>query len=321
MAPGVRRGGTRSASPRPPLLDLPFPSRCNPELDGLAAHLRRRIGDSGLIEEAALPAWESGRYERLVGRMFPAAPEPLLNLIGEAVLWLFLVDDHLDPGRPGGDPACAERLRHGVVRVLAGERGEDPLPRWLCRWCPRIRDIAGPRWWSRCAADLRDFTTAICDEVGARTDGVPALEAYVPARRLTSGWGVLSDLVELDSGAEGIRSAALWSELRWTAADVACAVNDILSLRKEVEAGEQHNLVFVLAVRGRRSIPDAVEVADQWLRRRLSDYLDVRERFVAADRHRGGAGAARYARGLEHLMRGSRDWSVETGRYEVADHE
>jgi Terpene synthase family 2, C-terminal metal binding len=309
-----------------PALVPPFASRINPGADALQEHCDAWAERSGMLEIVGPGKWRAARYGRLVARMYPQARAAELELIGEAVLWLFLYDDYLPPGEPAVEQRRTRRLADLTAAALSGglaERPESPVgPLWDLR--ERMLAAGDLEWWQRCAADVRDFAEAIHRESFSRAEPVPPpLDVYVPLRRATSGWALLTDLVELAVGT-ALPKAMLhlpeYEEMRWTSGDAACAINDLLSLDKELAAGEFHNLVLVIQrsdVCGREEALDLVEL-------RIADHLfwyqDARDRFL----HRCDSGpfdeaeraaAHGYARGLEHLVRGSLDWSRESGRY------
>ncbi|MFF5106696.1 hypothetical protein [Streptomyces sp. NPDC000134] len=298
-------------SPVPLAPDLPFPARINPHTSDLAGPLLRWATDLAALPGSAVADWRAARFDVLVGRMYPLADSDLLPVIGRGVLWLFLYDDHLDPGRPGADPVRAEvttRLATRVVDEPWTPSPPDPLLRALWEVCQQLRERGDAAWWRRCAGDLTDFLDSMRHEVSARAaHRPPALSAYLDARRRTSGWMVLTDLAELCTGQlpAGIHHSNLFERLRASSADVACAVNDLLSLEKEAAAGELHNQVLIRQRLHRCDRPTARRLTLRWARARLGDYTRDRERFRDTS----------YTDGLESLMRGSLDWSRETARY------
>ncbi|MFF6824794.1 hypothetical protein [Streptomyces longwoodensis] len=295
----------------PLVLDLPFAPQVNPNATSLAEPLLRWAREHAALPDRAVAAWRAARFDLLVGRMYPQADICLLPVIGRGVLWLFLYDDHLDPGRPGASPAYARRCAQLAARIVTDPTAQipsDPLLRALRDVSRQLRQVGGDSWWRRYAEDLTDFLESMQHEVSTRTaHHMPDLRSYVTARRRTSGWMLLTDLVELCSGQlpDPTYRTGLHTRLREASADVACAVNDLLSLEKEVAAGEVHNQVLIRERQhscDRRSARDATL---RWMRTRLEDYVRDRDRFPDAS----------YLNGLESLMRGSLDWSMETGRY------
>ncbi|MFC7308934.1 hypothetical protein ACFQVC_32590 [Streptomyces monticola] len=311
--------------PDMPQLTLPFPSRINPHTEHLTHHLEEWAHRWCGAGSSGPASWRAARFEQLVGRMFPTPAPALFELMGEAVVWLFLYDDALDPGGPGDDPDYAGHLTAQLRPVLDGHCAvapADPLlgSVWWLRH--RLLPLVGAAGWRLLAEELHGFSDAMRREVLARTAGrTPTPAEYLAARHATSGWHILTTLVELGAGPvlpDTVRGGEAYRSVRAAAGDVACTVNDLLSLDKERAAGEAHNLVFALLHHEQCDLPAAVGLAHGWLDARLDDYLAARTRLLAA-----GPGPARpevstlalQVSGFEALMRGSLDWSLATGRY------
>lgn len=306
--------------------ELPFPPAISPYTEQLREHADAWAAASGMLDLTGPAKWANGRFERLVARMYPQAPLPRLRLICDGVLWLFLYDDFLGPDQGSDEQKRALECAGLTARILAGTEGTRPDPPTGALWDLRraLPEVCPAGWWPRWAADVQDFADSLHDEAVSRAKGVPGdVEAYLSLRRRTSGWAMLTDFVELAAGRvlppPALASPAC-SALRWAAGDVACAINDLLSLRKELAAGEFHNLVLVLARARGCDTAQAVQAAESWIAVRLADYRRARGEFLA-DCARAGLTAARepapaaFVRGLESLMRGSLDWSLESARY------
>jgi Terpene synthase family 2, C-terminal metal binding len=305
-----------------PQITLPFPVRINPFSTSLGDCLTRSATAAGVLSPSMGVEWSAARYERLVARMYPFAPLSTLTLVGEAVLWLFLLDDHLDPGGAGSDPDHAWQVVRRAMQVLDGcEQPAEPVVLlWLWRWRERVVCRAPSEWWRHCVKDLIEFAESLYHETSARSRGwLPGMGEYLEARRWTSGWVVLTDLIEFAGNTvlpADVRDSTQYAHMRWAAGDVACAVNDLFSLRKEIKAGEIHNLVLVLQRSEQCTLSDAVDRTIEWMTTRLGDYFQAREEFLAQDSPTKQDFLMRHVVGIESLMRGSLDWSVETGRYQ-----
>lgn len=301
--------------------DLPFPSRINPATPELERHLEHQAASLKLLDVHSLERWRRARFHRLAGRMYPHATLPRLAAISEAVLWLFIVDDYLDPGMPGSDDRYCAELARKVGAILAGrERADacqDPLLECASRFRTQISPMASARWWNRFTTHLLQFVESIRREAAAHTTGtMPNRQTYLARRQFTSGWHILAALLELEAELDlpdDILSSEQHTACCTAAADVSCAINDLLSLGKELAAGETHNLVLVLQREHGCSIAEAAMQTRAWIDTRLNDYFAARAAFTS--RYADVAGVDQYAQGLENLMRGSLDWSLESGRY------
>ncbi|MGW9438109.1 terpene synthase family protein [Streptomyces sp. NPDC055607] len=304
--------------------EIPAP-HATPPVEGLRTHVASWVARTG-SGEGALAGWEGADYEDLISRMFPQAEPPILEAAAGAVLWLFLVDGHLDPGGGGDDPGYsagfAERTTELRTAGAHPVRPADPLlhyPWEAARW-PSL--TCHGSWHTRFAGHLAEFATSMHHEVLDRAAGrTPDLDEYVERRRTTSGWPILADFAELAASPYSVGSLAGFADhaaLLREGGNVTFAVNDLLSLPKEHAAGEYHNLVMVAARRNSWSLERALEWTDQWLSERLDAYLDRRQALlVAADEAGRGAGVRPQVHALDAVVRGTLDWSLETGRYRL----
>jgi terpene synthase-like protein len=297
-------------------IDLPFPSALNPQVELLDEHLAIVAGRCAGNSTAELKRWRAVQFDRLAARMYPEAPIDLLALTAEALVWLFEYDDYLAGLPPESGRLEARELMRSTARVLAGgptRRPAHPMG-LLSDVCGQARTIAGRAWWLRFRRDIQDFADLMYEEGCSRAEHrLPSPRSYQQLRRGTSGWALLTDLAELAGGEplpDDVVSSEHYHRLRWAAGDVACAVNDLLSYPKELAAQEYHNLVMVLQRSRRVSVAEAKEMVTETIRERLDDYQLARDEFLC-----WRPSAAGYVRAVEHLMRGSLDWSLECGRY------
>ncbi|MDJ1135152.1 terpene synthase family protein [Streptomyces iconiensis] len=317
--------GETEAAATIPRLRLPFPARSNPHVRVLSEHLESWVRMSGCLPEAGLRAWREGRYAELVSRMYPMAAPPLLEPTAEAVMWLFLYDDHLDPGGPGATPEAAERLTQLVKEALSpGPVPPHPLAACVRGFRDTLVPLLPPQVWERFAAEVERFAEAMLHEVRSRASGtLPTPEVYLADRCLTAGWFILTTLAEANERAAlepAVANGSAHTELRRVSGEIACAINDLLSLDREFAGGEHHNLVMLVRHAEQCDVREAVTRVHDWLTARLSEYFAVRTRFLSQRTGPEAHASAelslpRYVSGLESLMRGSLDWSLETGRY------
>ena len=279
-------------------------SGLNPHTGTLAEHI------ADLIARTGLRRWQEARFELLLCRMYPTAELPLLRTAAAATLWLFLVDEHLDPGGPGDDPDYSGWFAAEMETLSSRTRTTDPL----LRAAQALLDEAEPApevWRRRFRGHLRDFAAAMHREVVERAAGhSPPIARYVEARRVTSGWAILTDFAERPDAESGVLSTSAYQRLRQAAGDVTFGVNDLLSLEREMAAGERHNLVLIARTEHGGSLESARRWADDWVAVRLRDYLTARAELRPA----GGLADDRIA-AVDALVRGTLDWSRETGRY------
>ncbi|WP_256107424.1 terpene synthase family protein [Streptomyces sp. ODS05-4] len=324
-----------STQPVTPAVDLVVRHLPETTVGALAEPLRpfveRWITRTG-TQDAALAGWREARYERLIARMYPHADLPTLQAAGAAVLWLFLVDGQLDPGNAGAHARYA-RLFAERTAALVSDRHDLPEPADPLLHCPweTAQDFSlrqWPLWRTRLLGHMAEFAESMHAEVRERVaDRVPTVEEYLKARWTTSGWPILVDFAELAARTHGgighrtgevLRRSPDYVALLRAGGDVTFGVNDILSLPKERQMGEYHNLVLLTRREHGLSLPAALARVEEWIGRRMQEYLDRRRVLLGTmlpfTRRQDVEGCVA---AVDALVRGTVDWSVETGRYKL----
>lgn len=309
MTPALRR--LAEALPR---------SGINEHTAGLRGHILAWASRAGL-PEPAVARWGMAGYERLLGRMYPAADLPLLQVTAEAVLWLFLVDGHTSPGAPGDDPGYSDWFARSAAAILAGAGPVQPPADPVLRSAWELtRNPALPRslWWrSRLSGHLAAFAAATHEAVDDRDRRrVPSIGEYVDRRRVTSGWDVLADFGEAALAAPGLTGLSEYGRLRMAAGDIALATGDILALAPERDVRSHHNLVLIVQHARGGTQAAAAGWVDRWLQSRLDGYLTARAalRDVAGAGDTRASAASAYVPALDAILRGTLDWNLEAGR-------
>lgn len=305
-------------------LQPPFPAAVNPREPEIARHLATRAREISIADRELAAEVRKARLERVISRMYPTAGPRALLSVADLVVWTVLIDDYLDPHRPDQPPSHVDRVQASIEAVLAGHGATNHhglLDGWLAS---ALRSLEGPddAWRSQLVEHLREYTASLCTEARAHASGdMPSITEYLLRRRDTGAWPALVDLVELQPGAalpNDCRRAEATKRMWTHAGEAFCAINDILSLSRELARGEYHNLVLLIQHHDACTLPNAVDRVRAYIADRTNEYLKSKTIFFDHMTRLGPqmcSTGERYTVGLEHLLRGSYDWSVDTGRY------
>ncbi|WP_424216060.1 terpene synthase family protein (plasmid) [Streptomyces sp. BI20] len=292
-------------------------------LDWCRAHSLLLPADPGAPNPAE--GLRRARYGTLAARAHPHGDEEALTLLAHWYAWGFLLDDHLDRG-PGPRPGGADALR--LLDDLAGipdprpePEGTPPAPHdraaealrgaFTDLWTRTARGMA-PAVRRRLVGRLREYFEALADEETRRRRGIaPDEAAYLATRRVIGGLREILDIADhlADRSLPDHLDACSWQrELRGVAADIVDHTGDLASWRRELAAGETHNLVLVLA---RERGLDHAEAAGRVARR-----LRARAaRFETLAAHPPHPRLVRRAEDLRHWVTGFTAWLGETARH------
>ena len=304
-----------------PEFHCPFPSALSPHTEGVQRLLREWMEQRRYLRSPrAVERFQVGRFAWLAGRAYPSASFDTLLLVGTYMSWLFVLDDLCDEAELGCSPerlggVFEELIEHmRYPRPLSLEDG--PLVTGLTDVWDRLCQRAAPGWPERFTRSFEDYARGCVWEAENRAQRrVPSLAEYMERRRYTSALYLFFDLIELAEGVS-LRDEHLdhVRALRERANDGVSWFNDIVSLEKELRAGDVHNLVIVLRHEHQLPLPEAVARAVVLLNARMSEYTELEQRLPSLGVESDGW-LQRYLTGLRSWVRGNMDWSYESGRY------
>lgn len=262
------------------------------------------------------------RFGWLAARAYPDASFEGLCLASAWASWLFLRDDHVDQRATRASAAALRASGARLSTILAGGCGpaaDDPFETSLQRLREDVLAHGGGAWMPRFLNDVQEYFEACAWEAENRQSGnAPALEHYVQMRDLTGAVRTCFDIYELILGPplrieDRLRDDV--QRLMMLANRMICWSNDVFSYEKELREGDCHNLVILLHRSG-MTLSEAVARAGAMHDALVADFVDVEVRITrdAATQE----STRRFVEALKGWVRANLDWSIETGRYDVA---
>jgi hypothetical protein len=309
-----------------PELYCPFPTAISPHVEAVQKQVNQWMQARRYFRtEAQLERFKSARFAWLTGRVHPDASFDDVLLVATYMSWLFLVDDLYDEAEMGRYPErlkaqlgeIIDRMKH--PRPLQGD--ESPVMVGLAELWERLRQRGTSRWARRFIQTFEGYAYACHWEAENRASHrVPPLAEYMEFRRHTSALYQFFSLVELVEGVTLTQEILEYVHaLEVRADDGVSWVNDMLSLDKEVRAGDVHNLVIVLQHEYGLSPQGAMDHAARLYNQRMREYVEL-ERGLPSYGLETDVALQRYLKGLRCWVRGNLDWSYESGRYGKALH-
>jgi hypothetical protein len=321
-----------SGNPSMLRLDCPIPSRISPHADAVGDWLVDWVGGFDLPMDAkARRRLAQGGFARYAGRLYPDASAADLRAIAAIFTWFFLVDDACDDPT-GPRPRQVRALRDGVLRLLRAEDravppdGEHafagPLRRMLLDVWRKPRRRMPAVWQARFADAVAHHLDGVLIEVSNRAAGrQPTINEYVTLRRATSAAYVSYTLIEFASGLpvpDAVYHHPAVQAVAATGNDLLSWFNDLISLRRDAASACGHNLVLAIAHERGLPVEEAIQLAvDRW-QRTMHRFVELRAEVPSfgatidlALRH--------HLDGVANSVRGTIDWSLESGRYRTDD--
>lgn len=275
-------------------------------------------------------AW--GTHE-FVGNAYPfatAGEGEGMDLVGKFMATAILLDDQLDELKSAAE--CSRRVRPFLEIIrhdgALPESANRPLHAALAEVVSECRERMPESWWRRAALHWEASLIAIVQEIADRTlRGGPAPRDIHLAIRRPSGFmepflDIIEPATQLLVPAVAFHSPQI-AILRRLVVDIGNAINDLLSLDKEIARGQYSNLVLVLgaetgvspeaAADRVREIVKAKATRFRHLRAELPQVCELLELRPVDREH-----TLRYADALEFWVAGYERWHVESPRYRQA---
>ncbi|MEU5432398.1 isoafricanol synthase [Streptomyces sp. NPDC020719] len=325
-------GTPRRHESRTGLVDIPFHARCHPRHTVARQHTLDWLHQFGMLSgQHATAEYDAMGLERLMAYFYPDATDSDLALATDLNAWFFVFDDQFD-GPIGRQPDAVARQIDTMLRTMS-DRGPAPgdpsnhLADSLADLWRRLGEDTPLLWQARFRDHWRDYLTAYHWEALNRTrTGLPSLPGFLRGRRDSIGVQPCLDLVERCGRytlPQELHSGSPLAEMRWITADVVIFVNDIVSVDKELAAGDVNNSVIILHKGSGLSVERAAREVARLANSRVAHFQTLAQELTAAlavagvsDRLR--AHVADYVAGMRALMSGNLAWSRTTARYAEA---
>ncbi|MGW5530445.1 isoafricanol synthase [Streptomyces xanthochromogenes] len=322
-------GRVRSARMRTGLVDIPFPARRHPR-DALARrHTLDWLYEFGMLAgEQATAEYDAMGLERLMAYFYPDASDAHLALATDLNAWFFVFDDQFD-GPLGKRPDVVLRQIDTVLRTMsdeapvAGETTNRLAESFRDLW-QRVTAGTPLLWQDRFRAHWREYLTAYHWEALNRTrNGTLSLPGFLRGRRDSIGVQPCLDLVERCGGytlPRELHGGVPLAEMREITADVVIFVNDMVSVDKELAAGDVNNSVIILMRQEACTVEQALRRVAVMANSRIARFQELTVELAAqldktALPEQVRANVDDYVDGMRALMSGNLAWSLETARY------
>jgi 5-epi-alpha-selinene synthase len=320
-----------------PRLYCPFPSQVSPFLEVVNEHTLAWARRFSLVQgERAFARLRDSKFPSLIARAYPRAPRERLAIISDWNTWLFLLDDECDEAGIGRRPDRLAALHARCLDVLSGFRPKSrpslfrprpgrpdvPLIHALLDLHSRMAALMSRAWIDHFATSVSEYFDAAVWEAHNREQGIwPDSETFGRIRPYTSAVYTFIDLIELSEGERlplVARKHPDYQRLALMTNNVICWCNDLFSLAKERAHFDMHNLVLVLQHESGMSLQEAVEAVALLVEREVRHFVALEARLPSFGPTIDSL-VQRFVAVLRAWMRGNLDWSLESGRYRVAD--
>lgn len=331
------QGRTADPTRQTAAVRIPFPARLNLHAERARQHTLQWAQSVGLLTgDVATAEYDALRLDRLMAYFYPDARAADLELAADFNAWFFIFDDQFDTDL-GTRPAQVRQLVADLAATMAPEEaahgaaeavrpGDGPLVHAFRDIWRRSTAGTDQGWRLRFGAHWRAYMSAHEAEARHRTaDRLPSLEGFLDVRRESIGVRPCLDFAERCGGyalPDEVYGLPALREMRQITGDVVIFVNDIVSLVKELAAGDVNNSVVVHRAHKGCTVEESVEHVSGLANARTDRFVRLAAALPEALVLRGVPRETRdhvahYVDGMRHVMAGNLTWSLATARYDA----
>lgn len=311
-----------------PGLYCPFPGKLNPLTEIADEQTTAWVKRFGLAAGDNLwHHYQAQKFTWMVARMFPHADLFRLTIASDFNTLLFLWDDEIDRITAEDPGTSFAALAGKIMGILKGKyqarRGTDaPLLLAMQDIWLRMQQVGPADWQQRFTASLQAafMSNSWRMEHVTATSGI-TLEQYMQHRPGIGGANFFIDLAEI---MENVHLPAhyyadpLIKDLGLLCSRTICWANDLFSYTKELEQGDELNLVMMIKNKRQVTLERAVAAAADIHDTEVQQFVHTAEVLLALNPGADHALLDRYILLLEHMMEGNISWSTkDTSRYHL----
>ncbi|NSL86134.1 terpene synthase family protein [Chitinophaga solisilvae] len=310
-----------------PRLYCPFPTRISPYTDKVAANTYKFLHDYQLLEtKEAEEHFATYKMAWMTCRTMPDADFDLLCCIDNFYSWLFVLDEQLDHVTPATAYIREENYIRQLIEGFVEALRNNAIPKdnkffhALSDIGARLQKMTRASWQSQFQISVQaTFEAAIWEAYNNKhPEHHPAVVQYMHMRQFFSAANIGTDINELATGVELPMYVLQHPDIMYItelARRVVCWANDLFSLNKELQHGDEHNLVMMLKHQHQYSLNEAIQKAASIHDAEMREFVTRRSRLAdfGEDLNRK---IKKYIDGLETMIAGFFYWSIiDTPRY------
>ncbi|KAI1124634.1 Presilphiperfolan-8-beta-ol synthase [Nemania abortiva] len=293
----------------------PYYETVKPEADAWAAMVYK-------LDEKMAERNQKADFAYMNAIWAPQADEEAYRMMVDWHHWVFAFDDQFDEGPFKVDPALAQNEIDATIAIMTDEhplitKEENPIRHIFQTTWKRLQKRAGIELQERWIKNHKDYFTGLIRQVKIQKEQKDlSIEEYIDFRRQSIGAMPSCSLVEYTCDihiSQSVLDHPSIVECEKISADLVFLVNDVLSLRKDLEFGVEHNLIILLKKQGlsnQEAIDKIGQMLDDCYRRWYRALADMSIWGEEIDKE-----ALKYIDGCRNIALGNLYWSYKTGRY------
>ncbi|PTI46692.1 hypothetical protein BU060_10545 [Staphylococcus succinus] len=263
----------------------------------------------------------SKKYEKqnigyLASRVQPYDSFQDVRITSDFLLLTCMLDDYSDKVK---NPKEFKEYSNKLINVLRNidDYEVDPFINGWHNWWERARKGTPIEWQNRIIHSIDKCFESIIWEIENEFENyVPNIENYIEKRQHSGSVYICFDLVERGDATfvtANVRNKD-FEELITSANKIANWTNDILSLKKEIDNGEIHNLVISVQKENDCTIEEALLNVKELTIEEIKKYSLLKNKLYENNKP-FNSNIIKYISRVENAVRANYEWSLTTKRF------
>ncbi|WP_343669916.1 hypothetical protein [Chitinophaga sp.] len=312
-----------------PQLYCPFESRISPFVDRVDRHTTNWLHRFQLLSgEELYEKYANYKFAWMTCRTYPDADYDFLCAANNLNSLLFVMDDLLDhASSETADYRTADYVQGiigGFVNVLRFNKrvpvSVNPIMAAFSDFWEKMRRLSSASWQCQFTLSLKAvFEAGMWEIENSRAQRHPSMLQYMKMRPYFAAANLATDLLEVATK-QNLPVFVLQNEEFQRLVELArrtiCWSNDLFSLSKELEHGDEHNLVVVIEHERNISLEQAIEETARIHDREIAQFNELKAQLPSFG-IRIDTAIQTHLDAMGTMLRGFMDWSIyDTARYE-----
>lgn len=312
-----------------PELFCPFEPAVNPNKKSAVDHTNQWVQKYSLHPGATYEKYLSDNFGAMTARFYPSASLNNLLLANDINTLLFVWDDAMDHTLDDAELIHSRdafvQFSNKCINIMENPFSvqhelENSLVAFVDVW-KRLMGISSKEWIMNFRVSISKMLNAgLWEFDNCKGDKLPSFAQFYEKRQFLGAAHISTDLITVIEDIQlpsRILEHPVVARLTYLARNCVCWANDLFSLSKEIEHGDQHNMVLILMNERGIKLEDAIIETVVLHDKEMGEFVNLSSKLPDFGDH--DEAIKKYVAVLASILKGNIDWSSsETARYQFS---
>lgn len=303
-----------------PKIEDNFDGDINPFAKEIQQSMIEWAKEIGLLDINNINKYKSQKIAYLASRSQPYDSSENVRLTSDYLLLFCMLDDYSENVK---EPNEFKEYSNKIIEILKGDViyiGDPFLNGWK-DWWRRVQAVTPLEFHHLLIKNITECFESITWEISNQIKKeIPTVDDYNENRLYNGSSFICFNLIEIGGGKllpTKVRYYLL-SELITSANNLVNWTNDILSLKKEIENEEIHNLVISMQKQNGNTIEESLKDVKNILDSEIDKFNELKTKVYELNQP-FDSNIIKYISRLENVIRGHYEWSLKSKRFIYSD--